>query len=173
MTALATWIQKVPAPPAPSWVDPAAAARGAALFSRADVGCSRCHSGAKFTNNQTLDVGTGQAFQVPPLVGVGWRTPLFHDGCAQTIADRFGACSTPAHGNISTLTTQNISDMINDGFTNVIPILDNIEELATYDKKIKGNRKVKIGIRIAAEEELKHECGDDDRDGGHPAAIWI
>jgi cytochrome c553 len=111
MTALATWIQKVPAPPAPSWVDPAAAARGAALFSRADVGCSRCHSGAKFTNNQTLDVGTGQAFQVPPLVGVGWRTPLFHDGCAQTIADRFGACSTPAHGNISTLTTQNISDM--------------------------------------------------------------
>jgi cytochrome c553 len=111
MTALATWIQKIPAPPAPSWVDPAAAARGAALFSRTDVGCASCHSGLKFTNNRTLDVGTGQAFQVPPLVGVGWRTPLLHDGCAQTIADRFAACSTPAHGNISSLTAQNISDM--------------------------------------------------------------
>jgi cytochrome c551/c552 len=111
MTALGTWIQKIPAPPPPSWVDPAAAARGAALFSRADVGCDSCHSGVKFTNNRTVDVGTGQAFQVPPLVGVGWRTPLLHDGCAQTIADRFGACSTSAHGNISALTPQNISDM--------------------------------------------------------------
>jgi hypothetical protein len=111
MNALATWIQKIPAPPPPSWVDPAAATRGGALFSRADVGCATCHSGAKFTDNRTLNVGTGQAFQVPPLVGVGWRTPLLHDGCAQTIADRFAACSTPGHGNISALTAQNISDL--------------------------------------------------------------
>jgi mono/diheme cytochrome c family protein len=112
MTALATWIQNIPAPPAPSWVDAAAAARGAALFSRGDVGCSTCHSGAKFTNNQTLDVGTGQAFQVPPLVGVGWRTPLLHDGRAPTVADRFSALgATTGHGNLSSLAAQDISDM--------------------------------------------------------------
>jgi cytochrome c553 len=112
MGALASWIQKIPAPPAPSWVDPAAAARGSALFTRADTACVRCHSGPKFTNNETLDVGTGQPFQVPPLVGVGWRTPLLHDGCALTIADRFGvACATVGHGNISALTPQDISDL--------------------------------------------------------------
>jgi cytochrome c553 len=112
MGALASWIQNIPAPPAPSWVDPAAAARGSALFARADTACVKCHSGPKFTNNETLDVGTGQPFQVPPLVGVGWRTPLLHDGCALTITDRFGvACATVGHGNISALTTQDISDL--------------------------------------------------------------
>jgi len=112
MGALASWIQSIPAPPAPSWVDAASAARGSALFTRADTACARCHSGPKLTNNETLDVGTGQPFQVPPLVGVGWRTPLLHDGCALTITDRFGvACATAGHGNISALTTQDISDL--------------------------------------------------------------
>jgi hypothetical protein len=53
--------------------------------------CNTCHSGPKLTNNLTLDLGTGGSFQVPPLVGVGWRTPLLYDGCAATIADRFGS----------------------------------------------------------------------------------
>jgi hypothetical protein len=35
-----------------------------------------------------------------------------HDGCALTITDRFGvACATVGHGNISALTTQDISDL--------------------------------------------------------------
>jgi len=112
MSALEGWIQSIPAPPAPSWVDPAAAARGRSLFNGDVTQCATCHSGAKLTNNQTIDVGTGQAFQVPPLIGVGWRTPLLHDGCATTVADRFAAsCATPAHGNISAMTPQNIVDM--------------------------------------------------------------
>ncbi|HEX4280392.1 MAG TPA: hypothetical protein VHZ27_06470, partial [Solirubrobacteraceae bacterium] len=52
------------------------------------------------------------AFQVPPLVGVGWRTPLMHDGCAATIADRFGACATAGHGAIGALSASHISDLI-------------------------------------------------------------
>lgn len=67
--------------------------------------------GEKFTNNQTMNVGTGGSFQVPPLVGVGWRTPLLHDGCAATIADRFGTCSTSAHGNISSLSAQDLQNL--------------------------------------------------------------
>jgi acyl-coenzyme A thioesterase PaaI-like protein len=59
-----------------------------------------------------MDVGTGGNFQVPPLVGVGWRTPLLHDGCAATLADRFGACATPQHGSIGTLSQQNVSDLV-------------------------------------------------------------
>jgi len=111
MTALASWIQAIPAPPPPSWVDLAAATRGRSLFTRGDVACATCHSGPKLTNNLTLDVGTGQAFQVPPLVGVGWRTPLLHDGRAATVADRFVNGNSQAHGNISGLTAPNINDL--------------------------------------------------------------
>ncbi len=115
LSALQGWVQGIPAPPAPSWVDAAAAGRGQVLFERSDTGCSTCHSGAKFTNNQTLDVGTGGAFQVPPLVGVSWRFPFLHDGCAQTLAERFaldGGCDNPAHGTTSQLSAQDLSDLI-------------------------------------------------------------
>ena len=64
-SVLQRW-SKVPAPPSPSWVDTAAASRGKAVFERAAVGCASCHSGAKLTNNATVDVGTGGHFQVPP-----------------------------------------------------------------------------------------------------------
>jgi DNA-binding beta-propeller fold protein YncE/cytochrome c553 len=121
--ALAQWVQSIPAPAPPSWIDSVAALRGKALFAGAGA-CSTCHAGPKFTNNMTVDVGTGKdtrlefdggspptAFQVPPLVGVGWRTPLLHDGCAVTIADRFGKCATPAHGATSKLSSQDVSDL--------------------------------------------------------------
>ncbi|OFX79697.1 MAG: arginine decarboxylase [Bacteroidetes bacterium GWE2_29_8] len=49
----------------------------------------------------------------------------------------------------------NISELINKGFHNTIPILDNKFELEEYDKLI--NTKCKIGIRIAAEEEPMFE----------------
>jgi cytochrome c553 len=111
MSALTRWVQSRPAPPAPSWVDTAAAARGKVLFNQVSVGCAGCHSGAKFTDNTTRDVGSGGAFQVPPLVGVGWRTPLLHDGCAKTIADRFGTCESTKHGNINALSQSNIADL--------------------------------------------------------------
>ncbi len=109
--ALGDWVKAIPPPPAPTWVDAAAAARGQALFQSPTTACSTCHAGPKLTNNATIDVGTGGAFQVPPLVGVGWRTPLMHSGCATTIADRFGACATPAHGVTGSLSVANVSDL--------------------------------------------------------------
>jgi hypothetical protein len=112
MGALTSWVESVPPPQVPTWVDSGAAQRGKTLFNRADIGCATCHSGAKFTNNQTVDVGTGGKFQVPPLVGVGWRTPLMHDGCAATLADRFGACATPQHGSTAGLSQQDVSDLV-------------------------------------------------------------
>jgi hypothetical protein len=112
MGALNGWVQHIPAPRTPAWVDTTAAARGKALFESAPVGCTTCHSGPKFTNNRTMDVGTGAPFQVPPLVGVGWRAPFMHDGCAATLGDRFGACSTTGHGSTGALTPGNISDLV-------------------------------------------------------------
>src|SRR6185436_14540801 len=52
---------------------------------------------------------------------------------------------------------QYICELINEGFTSVIPVLDNMNELPMYEKKIKGKRKVKLGIRIAANEEPDFE----------------
>jgi hypothetical protein len=112
MSALTQWVQSIPPPRAPTWVDAKSASRGASLFSSAAVGCSTCHSGPKYTNNLTLDVGTGHAFQVPPLVGVGWRAPLLHDGCAKTLADRFGTCATKGHGVTSSLSSQDVNDLV-------------------------------------------------------------
>ena len=41
--------------------------------------------------------------------------------------------------------------MLNTGFKNVIPILDNKEELLAYKRSVK--QPFKLGIRVAAEEE--------------------
>ncbi|MBL7928860.1 MAG: arginine decarboxylase [Bacteroidia bacterium] len=50
----------------------------------------------------------------------------------------------------------NIADLIKNGFQNVIPILDNMDELPQLEKAL-GSRKFKIGIRIASEEEPNFE----------------
>jgi hypothetical protein len=98
VAALSKWIDKIPLlkPSAPA--DAAAVDRGKALFTSKDVGCADCHSGTKMTNNTTVDVGTGDKFQVPSLRGVVWRAPFMHNGCAATLADRFGSCGGTNHG---------------------------------------------------------------------------
>lgn len=50
---------------------------------------------------------------------------------------------------------EKIVELINEGFQNIIPVLDNTEELAYYEKHVKG--KCKIGIRVATEEEPNFE----------------
>jgi arginine decarboxylase len=49
--------------------------------------------------------------------------------------------------------TRNISQLINSGFRNVIPILDNKNEFEDYKKSIRSKSPVNIGLRIATEEE--------------------
>lgn len=52
---------------------------------------------------------------------------------------------------------RNIAELINDDFVNVIPILDNKEELVELEKHLEEGRKTQLGIRIASEEEPKFE----------------
>ena len=47
--------------------------------------------------------------------------------------------------------TSRIAKLLNTGFKNVIPVLDNKEELKAYKRSVKGP--FKLGIRVAAEEE--------------------
>ena len=48
-----------------------------------------------------------------------------------------------------------ICGLINDGFSNVIPVLDNTDELIHYQQRVKGS--CNIGIRVATEEEPNFE----------------
>ncbi len=48
-----------------------------------------------------------------------------------------------------------IVGLINDGFENVVPVVDNYHEIDYYDKHVKGT--CKIGIRMATEEEPNFE----------------
>ena len=109
--AAGRFLDAIPALPAPPAPDAVAAERGHQLFSGA-AGCSACHSGARYTNNQTVDVGTGRAFQVPSLVGVGARTPLMHNGCAPTVAARiFGGCGGERHASTAGLSSTEQGDL--------------------------------------------------------------
>jgi hypothetical protein len=107
--AINRWVSAIPAPaPMSSATD--AATRGAAVFSA--HGCDGCHSGPKRTNNQTVDVGTGGAFQVPSLVGVAWRAPYVHDGRYATLTDRFDGDLNRNQGPHSGMTTTEIADLV-------------------------------------------------------------
>ncbi|MDH5367682.1 MAG: arginine decarboxylase [Cyclobacteriaceae bacterium] len=54
-----------------------------------------------------------------------------------------------------TLYNQYITELLNDGFNNCIPILDNLKELDYYEKNVKGD--YQVGIRIASDEEPNFE----------------
>ena len=113
--SLFRWIDKIPNMEPPAAEDPAAVERGRALFNQSDVACATCHNGPKLTNNATVNVQTlGGAFQVPSLLGLAWRAPYIHTGCATTLADRFGpACGGgDAHGQTSKLTAEQRADLV-------------------------------------------------------------
>ncbi|MEO5727124.1 MAG: cytochrome-c peroxidase, partial [Byssovorax sp.] len=111
--AFASWLDAIPAPAPVAAIDAAAVAKGSALFHDAAIGCATCHGGPKLTTSETADVGTGEKFKIPSLVGVGARAPFMHDGCAATLADRFGGpCGGNEHGSTASLTSAQVSDLV-------------------------------------------------------------
>jgi cytochrome c553 len=120
--AFGLWLNSIPAYPASAPGTAAQIEHGQQLFESPAVGCATCHSGAHFTNNQTVSVGTQDgdtitAFQVPTLIGVAARRPYMHDGCAATLQDRFdpaqSACNGgDQHGHVSQLSQTDVADLI-------------------------------------------------------------
>jgi mono/diheme cytochrome c family protein len=87
-----------------------AVARGRTLFEDPRIGCASCHGQS---GHPMVDVGTGGTFKAPSLAGVRWRAPYLHDGCAPTLAARFGACGGgDRHGFTSGLTPPQIGDLV-------------------------------------------------------------
>lgn len=109
LDALGGWMFALP-PPAKMQVETDAVVRGKKIF---DARCTGCHDGPMLTNNKTVDVGTGKALQVPSLVGVAWRAPYIHTGCAQTLFDRFEPeCGGANHGDTRDLLQSDIRDLV-------------------------------------------------------------
>lgn len=108
------WIDAQPVLPKAEVADTSAVERGKELYFDAKVGCASCHSGEKLTNNDWADVGTGKAFQVPTLMGIGDRAPFMHDGCAPTLRERFNpACGGgDKHGVTSHLSPAQVDDLV-------------------------------------------------------------
>lgn len=109
LDALGSWIFALPAP-ARIQTESDAVVRGKKLF---DQRCTSCHDGPMLTNNRTVDVGTGAAMQVPSLIGVAWRAPYLHTGCAATLFDRFSPeCGGATHGDTRDLAQSDIRDLV-------------------------------------------------------------
>lgn len=88
-----------------------ATSRGEALF--LEAGCSDCHAGPRYTNGKIYDVGTGGKFVTPSLLGVHVRAPYLHDGCAEDLHARFGACGGgDKHGQTSQLSDREVDDLV-------------------------------------------------------------
>jgi len=113
--ALLGWLDSLR--PTPSIVvrDTESVDRGRLLFEDPVVGCADCHAGPRFTTDETVDVGTGGAFQVPSLLGVGNRLPLLHEGCGGTVQAVFEhPCDEggDAHGRTSHLDEGEMTDLV-------------------------------------------------------------
>ncbi|HEX5001919.1 MAG TPA: arginine decarboxylase [Bacteroidia bacterium] len=87
-----------------------------------------------------IHLETSSAFDIPII------RKLYENGSINK--DIFILCN----GYKKPVYTDYINDLIKDGFTNVIPILDNINELHAYEK-VYSQQKIKVGLRIASEEE--------------------
>lgn len=112
--AIGRWLDAQPALPKSAPRDPQAVARGKTLFEDAALRCASCHSGPHRTSNQTSDVGTGLALQVPSLIDVAWRAPYLHNGCGKTLRDRFDPLcgGGDSHGKTSHLTSGQLDDLV-------------------------------------------------------------
>jgi hypothetical protein len=115
LEALSEWIFSLEPPAALRDAADPAVARGKALFESPQVGCASCHSGSKLTNNESVAVDSNAKLklQVPSLVGIAYRAPFMHDGCASTLAARFDpACGGDAHGDVSHLDAGGLADLV-------------------------------------------------------------
>ncbi|MDH5672138.1 MAG: c-type cytochrome [Myxococcales bacterium] len=117
LDTLSEWLFAQRPPPAMVAADDPAAMNGKRIFESEEVGCASCHAGAALTDAESYFVGTTAGehpLQVPSLRGIAYRAPFIHDGCAETLHDRFDpACGGgDLHGKTSHLQPEEIDDLV-------------------------------------------------------------
>jgi YVTN family beta-propeller protein len=103
--------------------------RGKAIFERTkykdgrtipeNQRCGTCHSGPKYTNNHSSDVGTGKPtdssgmFDTPHLPDVAYIGPYLHDGSARSMEEIWTVFNPKdTHGITNDLTKDELNDLI-------------------------------------------------------------
>jgi mono/diheme cytochrome c family protein len=113
---LETWMNGIPPKmhDAPSPELASSIAAGKTLFEDSAVGCTSCHGGSNFTNNEDEDIGFGYALQTPTLIDVAFRAPYLHDGSVPTLLARFSdpTAMSGKHGTTAQLTPAQIGDLV-------------------------------------------------------------
>jgi YVTN family beta-propeller protein len=81
--------------------------------------CNYCHSGSKYTNRQSFDVGSGKAadrsplVDVPQLNNVYLTAPYLHDGSARSLEEIWTVFNPKdTHGRTNDLTKDELNDLI-------------------------------------------------------------
>ncbi len=107
----------------------AAQERGKAIFERVSAKngkpippqnqCGTCHSGPKYTNQKSFDVGTGKLtdrsplVDVPQLSNVAYSGPYLHDGSARSMEEIWTVFNPKdQHGVTNDLTKDELNDLI-------------------------------------------------------------
>ena len=107
----------------------AAEERGKAIFERVKAKngnvipennrCYSCHSGPKYTNNKSFDVGTGRTtdrsplLDTPQLFDVAYSAPYLHDGAARSLEEIWTIFNPKdQHGVTNDLTKDELNDLI-------------------------------------------------------------
>ena len=108
VTQIAAFLKTLNAPPSIDVVkstrDEEAIARGQSIFERQS--CTKCHLPPLYTSEKTFDVGLvdkegNTEFNPPSLIGVGQRSPYFHDGTAKTLKDVIRVNQHPGNTDLS------------------------------------------------------------------------
>ncbi len=92
-------------------LDPAALARGQALFESSAVGCADCHPAPLYTDNQNHDIYGLLGVNTPSLVGISASSPYLHDGAAGTLRDVLRSAADGAMGSTGELTAAEVDDL--------------------------------------------------------------
>jgi mono/diheme cytochrome c family protein len=121
--AMDAWLKSLEPAPSPHLLNgrlSEAAQRGEEIFKNSLTGCSGCHEAELFTDLQSYNVGTQNAFDKgatvfdTPTLRELWRTaPYLHDGSAATLRDVVKTRNPrDQHGKTSHLTDQEIEDLV-------------------------------------------------------------
>lgn len=95
------------------------------------------------TNNNDVHIETSSSYDIPIVKALYERGKISKE--------TYILCN----GFKMPLYTQYISELINGGFKNCIPILDKMGEIDAYEQSV--NQPYQVGIRVAADEEPKFE----------------
>jgi YVTN family beta-propeller protein len=133
LTDLVAFVLSLPSRPnrhrSPDGQLTAAQERGKAIFERVKAKngkqipennrCYSCHSGPKYTNNNSFDVGTGRSTDRSPLVDtpqlfdVAYSAPYLHDGNARSLEEIWTVFNPKdQHGVTNDLTKDELNDLI-------------------------------------------------------------